>query len=243
MYKSPGPSDRIINGKPSKGYPWVASLQMSGGSHFCGGALIAPSVVLTAGHCVIGLGASEISVQIGSQKLDDAKDLGTRYNVQSIYIPENFMLTHNPQGKGLIDLSNDIAILKLSKVSTLPTIKLDFDDIQKKSGDLVTAMGYGRVGGEIANQSPRPLNEVKLQISPDNYCENIFQMFNKTQSLCLIGTDDNMNGSTCKGDSGGPLLFQNMAIGVVSYGKLGCSGGVSVFTKISAYSEFIKQFI
>lgn len=46
---------RIVGGTsvPGARYPYSASLRTSGGQHFCGGALIAPRVVLTGerGSC------------------------------------------------------------------------------------------------------------------------------------------------------------------------------------------------
>lgn len=33
-------------------YPYMCSLRTQSGAHYCGGALIAPGVVMTAAHCV-----------------------------------------------------------------------------------------------------------------------------------------------------------------------------------------------
>lgn len=48
-------SFRVINGKPIKitGAPYIAALISANSfSHICGGTIIAPKVIATAGHCV-----------------------------------------------------------------------------------------------------------------------------------------------------------------------------------------------
>ena len=47
------PIREVVGGKPAPAgrFPWMVRLSMG-----CGGALIAPRVVLTAGHCVAGTG-------------------------------------------------------------------------------------------------------------------------------------------------------------------------------------------
>jgi secreted trypsin-like serine protease len=47
-------TDRIVGGTPTTttAFPFIVSIQWSSGSHFCGGSVIAPRVVLTAAHCV-----------------------------------------------------------------------------------------------------------------------------------------------------------------------------------------------
>ena len=56
-----GRTSRIVGGataEPNE-YPWQASLQYRSGTrwyHFCGGSLIAPNWILTAAHCLDGMG-------------------------------------------------------------------------------------------------------------------------------------------------------------------------------------------
>lgn len=51
----------------------------------------------------------------------------------------------------------------------------------------------------------------------------------------------------CSGDSGGPLVTQggNTQIGIVSWGMMPCGskGAPSVFTKVSAFVDFINEHI
>lgn len=50
---------------------------------------------------------------------------------------------------------------------------------------------------------------------------------------------------TCVLDSGSPLLQNDTIVGVVSWGVVPCGivGAPSVYTKVSAYIDFINQYV
>jgi V8-like Glu-specific endopeptidase len=58
-------TEAIVDGKPATDFPEAALLEL-GGQGLCSGAMIAPKVVLTAGHCV--LGATRWNVEVPSVK-------------------------------------------------------------------------------------------------------------------------------------------------------------------------------
>src|SRR5213080_4565719 len=69
-------------------FPFMAVLIDSRAKHaidgaFCGGEVIAPRVVLTAGHCVEGSNASEMDVLVGRTRLSDESS-GARIKVTKI---------------------------------------------------------------------------------------------------------------------------------------------------------------
>jgi trypsin len=47
-------------------YPFIVSLQTSGGSHFCGGTLVNGNTVVTAAHCSVGQSTGSVQVRAGS---------------------------------------------------------------------------------------------------------------------------------------------------------------------------------
>lgn len=51
--------------------------------------------------------------------------------------------------------------------------------------------------------------------------------------------------SPCSGDSGGPLAQNGKVIGVVSWGLSPCGskGAPAVYSKVSSYIDFIRQYV
>ncbi|KAH8022992.1 hypothetical protein HPB51_009596 [Rhipicephalus microplus] len=97
--------DRIVGGTEAKDaeYPWQVSVQRKKDNfHFCGGSLIAPDIIVTAGHCVDSTSPDTISVQGGLLDLRDPPSYSQRRSVSRIVV-------HS----GYNDVSNDIALLKL----------------------------------------------------------------------------------------------------------------------------------
>jgi trypsin len=243
---SPNPEDtkqvnvQIVKGVKSGGFPWVASLQNKNGDHFCGGALISKTAILTAAHCLEDMNATAISVQIGAQTLDGASK-EDRIQGKSINLAPNF--SNVKKGDSVISVKDDIAILVLEKESQNQVLQVDLDNMPKNIGSKAIASGYGYVSGETSNPSPKPLNQVELEITNDEFCKTQSTIFDSNQNLCLKGPSNNLQAQTCYGDSGSSLLYQGKSIGVVSAGLGGCVGGSSFYTKTYPYADFIKQYL
>nr|XP_014352096.1 PREDICTED: ovochymase-1 [Latimeria chalumnae] len=95
---------RIVGGMAAShhSWPWQVSLQASG-RHFCGGVLIHPYWVLTAGHCSFSPSTDE--VLIGGENLESMIQTNT---VSNKYMHVDYKL--NP-------FKNDLQLLKLSKAA------------------------------------------------------------------------------------------------------------------------------
>lgn len=90
------------------------------------------------------------------------------------------------------------------------------------------------------------LREVQVPMRNENICAQSFLPAGSYQASVQICAGGNQEKDSCSGDSGGPLLNLDGAvpevIGVVSYGiSCGLNGFPGVYTRVSAYQEFIQE--
>lgn len=183
----------------------------------CGGSLVAPDVVLTAGHCMKET-VEEMSVIINGyhDSFVVEPDQHPRMVVEMIrhpnYDTEKFY--------------NDVLLLRLDEpVYDVPFVELNKDRKQPKVGEEVTVMGLGALaeGGDY----PELLQEVDLGIIDFDTCNNDYVSVDLgpliEDTMVCAGTVTNMPQDSCQGDSGGPMINQfGVQVGVISFG-LGCA--------------------
>jgi secreted trypsin-like serine protease len=224
------PESRTVVGgdlAPAGMFPWMVRLSMG-----CGGALTAPRVVLTAGHCVDGTGPNDrIRVSAGVIDLKSAKVLTAR-SVRVIRAP----------GFKREIRGDDWALVQLDRDLPLPTLALT-----RTSGDQgeFIVMGWGQTS-ENSMKQERLLHYASVPTVPDENCAGAY----KKAGVKLIAPDSICAGrkgvDACQGDSGGPMVSQDDAgrwvqIGIVSWG-LGCARDEfpGVYTQIFHFREAIR---
>jgi secreted trypsin-like serine protease len=226
------PVTEVVGGQvaPSGKFPWMLRLSMG-----CGGALVGPRVVLTAGHCVDGTGpTTAITAVAGVTDLKSRKAV-TAHSVQVVRAAG---FEDETKGK-------DWAVIQLDRKLPLPTLPL----VQGPGDEGVfTVMGWGQLREDSMRQERR-LHFADVPTVPDATCAAEYLKAGvklvADESICAgrVGVD------TCQGDSGGPMIARDgsgewVQVGITSWG-LGCgrNGYPGVYTQISAFRPAIEQAI
>jgi hypothetical protein len=239
--------DLIIGGSPAPKYEFFA-LPQGQSNVLCGSSLLHPDILITAAHCAIFFEGE--SFYIGTSKLDgsDAIDI---IEMEQVLLHPNFdadAFLEEENGivpVGSTSVRHDIALVKLRSVSQATPVAWQKTQDNIQSGDLVTVIGFGN---DENAENPRQLLEGTIPVIDDAICSDIWSFYDGISSETQICAG--MSGAgACLGDSGGPLLFNNRIVGIVSFGYVlpdqTCDSGAlpNVYTRISGYVDFIQNGI
>ncbi len=220
-------SAAIIGGTTDNGDPSVVALfaQVPGASEgaLCTASVIAPTVLVTAAHCVdpveVGTGA-EFAVLLGT----DANDSGdTVLAVKETHFDSAFDANAPQDG-------HDIGIVILKSPTTLAPLPFNKSTSDGVIGSSVRAVGYG-------------LSSASAQTGAGTKRSVTVPVDLVTSTQLGIGKDSK---GTCNGDSGGPAFatIDGVAtiVGLTSYGNSACTG-TGYDTRIDAYASFIAKYV
>ncbi|KAF7995851.1 hypothetical protein HCN44_006958 [Aphidius gifuensis] len=241
---------KIVGGSEAvkNNYPHQVSLQwgtppLTQVSHFCGGSIISERWILTAGHCVLAVpDYGSFIVKAGKHVLNEQENEEQSIEVEASFIHESYSGGVAPY---------DVAILKL-KVSLVinqwvSPIKLPKQGILHNGDAVLTGWGSIVPSGTTL---PSNLQTAVFPIIDLDTCRSSLEQIVGPSPLheTNICTGPLTGGySACSGDSGGPLISRqpqqdDEIIGIVSWGIIPCGtlGAPSVFTRVSAFVEWIE---
>jgi len=235
---------RIIGGSEATEdrYSYAVSLQDRIG-HFCGGALIAKDVILTAAHCKGG----KYNIVLGRHDFNDSD--GEVIAMKSELPHPNYDTCTTDNDFMLVFLENAVT------ASNVDLVTLNNDASAPSIGQAVTAMGWGdtdirddysQLSDVLMNVRVNAISNEECDASegmignyPDNYHGQITE-----NMLCA---KRNMQDA-CQGDSGGPLVIKggsassDVLVGVVSWG-IGCAheSFPGVYARVSSAYSWIEN--
>jgi trypsin len=250
---------RIVGGQPAAVGTWPSVayvlLTTPTGTDLCSGSVVAPNLVLTAGHCAVDQDTmtvwpgSDYEVLTGS--VDPLVNAGQISAVSQVVVDPSYKKITSSVG---VVSDWDAALLQLATPTTATPLPLatPISDAGLYDGGTAAAVaGWGStVGG--ANVDPNNLQWTTTVVQSQTYCLEMAGQagapFDLVDQMCAIDAPTDSAGM-CEGDSGGPLVALDpsgklVEIGLTSFAKADCDTSFpDYFTSIDAISSWLTPEI
>lgn len=229
-------------------FPYIAGLVTKSTQNLeegiiCGASHIGSDWILTAAHCLyddVGqqMTTASLDVFLNVWKLSAPGSGLERISVSAVYVHPNY-------NENTFD--NDIALLKLSQISTQPTVKLvSAGQPALYQGSVpVTVAGWG-IYDEANELYADVLRKVDIEVIAESTCNAATSYNGEITSNMFCAGKWEGGKDACSGDSGGPLVYYDgttaIQTGIVSWGE-GCAvaGFPGVYTRLVNYLGWINS--
>src|SRR6266581_3169751 len=210
----------------------------------CSGTLIAPKVVLTAGHCAGEPG------EFSGMRIFTESDVENGNNNYPFAGPNSVEATawhSHPLFTESAFFLHDVGVVLLKKAVNLPSDQYgklptqdQLDPLQPRSSTIFTAVGYGV-------QRINPVFVVAEKVRMDAQPHLIQIDGGIVGDFSLLLSNNASTGGTCFGDSGGPnyLGSGNVVAGVTSFGLNGTCGGTGGVFRLDRKNvlDFVTRYL
>ncbi len=147
----------IIGGIPAPHDPGVVALTTSGGTTFCTGTVVSPSVIVTAAHCV------------HDQPAPGWVFVGTDPSVDGVFLPVADARAH-PSYRAA-DTTADIAVVVLARPVPFAVVPFALSPPSEvELGRVARFVGFGAISGDIsASSGVKSSQQLRIDAVADNW--------------------------------------------------------------------------
>jgi len=252
-----GDRNKIVGGEEVEPHsmPWQVSLVSKRSSrNSCGGVILCPRYVLTAGHCTENQMPRYLQVLVGAHELAKNEESKSRHDILEFHDhPQyhSFDGIYSDFDYSILELKQLIKMRPEARATHLPSLG-DDEKFNRDQETRFLVSGWGRLWphGDI----PQKLMSVTVPSIPDDECKESYAepkggiLFKITPRMICAGDNDLGKIDSCQGDSGGPLVWLDdvtgkvKIIGLVSFGY-SCAkpGNPGVYARINEVLSWIVK--
>uniref|UniRef100_A0A2K6H005 Ovochymase 1 n=1 Tax=Propithecus coquereli TaxID=379532 RepID=A0A2K6H005_PROCO len=226
-------------------WPWQVGLRFLG-DHQCGGAIVRPTWILTAAHCVqlknnplfwtIIAGDHDRTLKESTEQVRRAK---------RIVVHEDFNILNYDSDIALIQLNSPLEYNSVVRPVCLPQGPEPLFSLE-----ICVVTGWGSISkdGGLAHR----LQQIQVSVLEREVCEHTYYSEHPggiTEKMMCAGFAASEGKDFCQGDSGGPLVCRHengpfVLYGIVSWGA-GCvrPWKPGVFARVRVFLDWIQSKI
>ncbi|KFO78143.1 Enteropeptidase, partial [Cuculus canorus] len=235
---------RIAGGNDARrmAWPWIISLHFNS-KPLCGASLISHEWLVTAAHCVYGrqLKPSQWKAVLGLYDQSDTTEPSIVVQIiDQIIINPHYMKTTKDSEIALMHLQNKVQYTDYIQPICLPEKNQQF-----LPGIHCSIAGWGGITN--GDCSSNILQEAEVPLISNEKCQQWMPEYSITENMICAGYE--MGGvDSCKGDSGGPLTYEDgnkwVLVGVTSFGSpCALPKRPGVYVRVSMFVDWIKNII
>ena len=219
------------------------------GAFSCTGTVVAPRVVLTAGHCVENLEAGTLYPVAGFGVATGAANLKQIERSQLSAVERAVVYPGFTPSK----LHGDAGLLILAEPVAAPPLALAgaADAALYAGGTPIEIAGWGQTNPRVPG-GPAQLQAGSSVVLPPEECKRRTQRYepdySPLQQVCAVDIPSKKSGA-CHGDSGGPAIARRadgtpVEIGIVSTGGPNCNLALpNIFTRTDYVASWVAGWI
>ncbi|KAJ8711584.1 hypothetical protein PYW08_008538 [Mythimna loreyi] len=234
-------ASRIVGGNPTdiESYPSIVQVEFRTGilwGQSCAANILTSRYLLSAAHCFDGL-----FFNIRNRRIRAGTD---RRGTGGVIIEITRRVNHPTYGRSGMD--GDVSVIQLTTPlvysDQIQPVFIPPQDFALPNGLPVVHAGWGTTSS--GGLSSSILRDVTIYTIDNALCTSRYASLlipqRVTENMICAGILDVGGKDACQGDSGGPLYYDDILVGVVSWGR-GCADpfypGVSA--RVASYTDWI----